>query len=415
MKKLILILAILVVASPAFALDVNMVKLAGNQVQIRYTGADVNNLPRGFALAFEVNSTADVCGIGQYKSGESVAGTDPCSRGFGIYPATIVIEANIVTGWGSPLADKNDPLPSGADQILPSKNFVLEFGSLYAPPGDSVNAPGVDGNLCVLSFEPNGATSLTFKMYSENVYRGGVVLEDGTTADVNKSLTLTFGPPLPGKATVVSPGNDTNNIARDANMIWTAGSDANSHRVFFGPNSLAQMVFKVEQAGTLFDPNTTPGWLLTQGMRYYWRIDEKNATGTTTGDVWTFRVQECYKSTDPNYYSTWILTGRPSCWCFKKQCRGDGNGSSSVNKPVTAADLTNFKAGFNKHMTILRNSNVVDQYGVPGVCGDYNRTSSVGKPVTAADLTIFKAYYNKANTPGVVPDCASTHINFWTN
>lgn len=187
MKKLILILAILVVASPAFAvLDVNLVKLTGNQVQVRYTGADVNNLPRGLALAFEVNSTADVCGISAYKTGESTA----ASKGFGIYPARIVIEANgTVTGWGNPLADPCDP--GAGDQVLPSKNFVLEFGSLYAPPGvGSANAPGVDGNLCTLSFEPNGPNNFTIKMYGEKVYRGGVVLENGTTADVNKTLTV---------------------------------------------------------------------------------------------------------------------------------------------------------------------------------------------------------------------------------
>jgi len=186
MKKLILILAILVVASPAFAvLDVNIVKLTGNQVQIRYTGADPCNLPRGFALAFEVNSTADVCGISAYKTGESTS----TSKGFGIYPARIVIDAcGVVTGWGNPLADPCDP--GAGDQVLPSKNFVLEFGSLYAPANDAVNAPGADGNLCTLSYDCNSAASFTIKMYSENVYRGGVVLENGTAVDVNKSLTI---------------------------------------------------------------------------------------------------------------------------------------------------------------------------------------------------------------------------------
>jgi len=201
MKKLILVLAILVVASPAFAaLDVNIVKLTGNQVQIRYTGADVNNLPRGFALVFEVNSTADVCGISRYKSGESVDGTDPCSKGYGIYPARIEFagaDQNIPTNWGTPLADPNDPLPTDGDQVLPSKKLVLEFGSLYAPPG-SANAPGADGNLCVLSYDTNNSTSFTIKMTGEGQYRitggttatTGVVFEDGTTADVNKSLTI---------------------------------------------------------------------------------------------------------------------------------------------------------------------------------------------------------------------------------
>jgi hypothetical protein len=35
-----------------------------------------------------------------------------------------------------------------------------------------------------------------------------------------------------------------------------------------------------------FDPG-----VLENGTTYYWRIDEKNANGTTTGDVWSFTTQ----------------------------------------------------------------------------------------------------------------------------
>lgn len=280
-------------------------------------------------------------------------------------------------------------------------SYDVNFGTTN-PPAYVTNQAGV-------SYDPPGSMDANKIHYWKITSRNA----DGTASGPVWSFTT--APAAAGKATIVSPGNDTNNIARDANVIWTAGSADVNHRVFFGPNSLAQMVFKVEQAGTLFDPNTTG--LLGQGIKFYWRIDEKNKNcgAITTGDVWSFRTQECYKSTDPNYYSTWILTGRPNCWCFKKQCRGDGNGAASLNKPVTNADLTNFKAGFNKHISLLRTTNVVDSAGVPGVCGDYNHTSSLGKPVTNADLIIYKAYFNKANTPGVVPDCNSTHINFWTN
>jgi hypothetical protein len=30
---------------------------------------------------------------------------------------------------------------------------------------------------------------------------------------------------------------------------------------------------------------------LKAGLTYYWRIDEKNDNGTTTGDVWSFKIQ----------------------------------------------------------------------------------------------------------------------------
>jgi hypothetical protein len=200
MKKLILILAILAVAVPAFALDINLVQQGTtNKVDIRYTGADPCNLPRAFALVIEVNSTADVCGVSGYKTGVSTS----TSKGYGIYPATIVIDGNTgsVVIDGDPIASPIDPLPAGADQVLPSNKLVLEFGSLYAPVGDSVNAPATDGNLCTLTVDCDGATGdIEIKMTGEGAYRisggaadSGIVLEDGTTATVNTSLKYTCG------------------------------------------------------------------------------------------------------------------------------------------------------------------------------------------------------------------------------
>ncbi len=192
MKKLILVLAILVVAAPAFALDINLVRQGTtNLVDVRYTGADPCNLPRGFALVIDVNSKAVITAVAGYKTGESTS----TNRGFGIYPATIAIEANgAVTGWGTPIASDSDPLPAGADQVLPSQKIVLEFGSLYAPVHDGTNSPAVDGNLATLTVDCNGsAGSINVRMIGETTYRGGVVLENGTTFAVSKSLAITCG------------------------------------------------------------------------------------------------------------------------------------------------------------------------------------------------------------------------------
>ena len=40
------------------------------------------------------------------------------------------------------------------------------------------------------------------------------------------------------------------------------------------------------QAGTTYNPGT-----LAPGITYFWRIDEKNETGTTAGAVWSFTTQ----------------------------------------------------------------------------------------------------------------------------
>ena len=226
MKKLILVLAILAIAAPAFAaLDVSLVQV-GSNVVIRYTGADSANLPRAFALVVSLTgaSIQGIHGVSNYKIGESNS-TKP---GFGIYPATIAINGSgTVTDWGTPIASASDPLPTGAVQTLPSNKLVLEFGSLYAPVADKNQAPATDGNLCTLSIDCNGTGNPTITLTDESTYRGGVVLENGTTVTVNKTLA------------------------------WTCST-------------------------------------------------------------------ECYAGRPD--YSEWVDAGKPTCWCFPRQCHGDADG-----------------------------------------------------------------------------------------
>jgi len=104
------------------------------------------------------------------------------------------------------------------------------------------------------------------------------VKPDGTVID---TFTLGGALPPPGKATNPSPANGAADVATNATLSWTAGSDATSHDVYFGTTSPG--TFKGNQTATTYNPGT-----LALGTTYYWRIDEKNATGTTTGDVWSF-------------------------------------------------------------------------------------------------------------------------------
>jgi Pregnancy-associated plasma protein-A len=92
------------------------------------------------------------------------------------------------------------------------------------------------------------------------------------------------GGTLPGKAGSPSPANGATNVATSATLAWSAGSTATSYDVYFGTDSTPDSTeFLGNQAGTTFNPGA-----LAAGTTYYWRIDSKNATGTTTGDVWSF-------------------------------------------------------------------------------------------------------------------------------
>ena len=120
-------------------------------------------------------------------------------------------------------------------------------------------------------------------------------------------------------------------------------------------------------------------------------------------------VSDCLKNTDPGY-TQWVGFGKPNCWCFKRQCRGDTDGTVSSGRPVYTLDLNLFKLAYNKTDTILKN---VSSGGIPGICADNDHIKGSGRQVYTSDLSTFKVYYNKTTT--TVPECPNTYINFWTN
>jgi hypothetical protein len=70
-------------------------------------------------------------------------------------------------------------------------------------------------------------------------------------------------------------------VSIDANLGWNAGSDTDSHDVYFGTNSPPAPLGN--QTLTSYDLGT-----LSNSTTYFWRIDEVNATGTTMGAEWSF-------------------------------------------------------------------------------------------------------------------------------
>jgi carboxypeptidase D len=94
-------------------------------------------------------------------------------------------------------------------------------------------------------------------------------------------LTAWSIPPLPAPASNPHPYDLARDVDINADLSWTAGVDAISHDVYFGTSSPPPFV--CNQAATTFDPGT-----MAEGTGHYWRIDEVNAYGTTTGTVWRF-------------------------------------------------------------------------------------------------------------------------------
>jgi len=88
----------------------------------------------------------------------------------------------------------------------------------------------------------------------------------------------------PSKAINPSPGNGSTNQLPTVDLSWSNGGGATSYDVYFGTDTTPDSSeFKVNQTGISYDPGT-----LSYNTTYYWRIDAKNSSGTTTGDVWSF-------------------------------------------------------------------------------------------------------------------------------
>ncbi|NIP27218.1 MAG: hypothetical protein GWN61_14975 [candidate division Zixibacteria bacterium] len=70
-------------------------------------------------------------------------------------------------------------------------------------------------------------------------------------------------------------------VSRTADLSWTPSSSATSRDVYFGTTN--PPTFIDNQTATTFDPGK-----MAYETIYFWRIDEINKWGTTTGDIWHF-------------------------------------------------------------------------------------------------------------------------------
>jgi hypothetical protein len=91
----------------------------------------------------------------------------------------------------------------------------------------------------------------------------------------------------PGKAVSPAPADGATNVSVAVGLGWTAGARAQSHNLYFGTNPAPSAgEFKGSIAATQYNPGA-----LNYSTTYYWRVDEVNTSGTTTGDVWSFTTR----------------------------------------------------------------------------------------------------------------------------
>ena len=122
--------------------------------------------------------------------------------------------------------------------------------------------------------------ALTIYSYRIRPYIGG---QYGLFSEVIQASTLgTNGEPA--YPLNPSPADGAIDEDQDVQLNWDAGAAASSHNVYFSDSN--PPAFVGNQAETIFNPG-----YLDELTSYFWRIDEINNAGTTTGTVWAFTTK----------------------------------------------------------------------------------------------------------------------------
>jgi len=178
----------------------------------------------------------------------------------------------------SPPAPASYPSPPNSAtgvSITSDLSWTAGSGSTSSDVYFGTTSPGASqGNQTATTFD-TGTMSNNTTYY----WRIDEINAAGTTTGTVWSFTTIVA--APGQATNPSPSNSAAGESVTVDLSWTAGSGAASHNVYFGTTSPGTL--QGNQAAATFDPGT-----LSNSTTYYWRIDEINAGGTTTGNVWSF-------------------------------------------------------------------------------------------------------------------------------
>ncbi|WP_185154127.1 T9SS type A sorting domain-containing protein [Fulvivirga sp. M361] len=152
---------------------------------------------------------------------------------------------------------------------------VLYFGT-----DPSLTDSDLKGELTASFYDPGTLVNNTVYYWRVDEKNSTGELEGDTW-----SFTTEVTTPLPGASTSPVPANMATGIRATTPLSWEAGANAVSYDVYFGTENPPPFIGN--QSATSYAPAD-----LQPLTTYYWQVNSVNSTGTTTGEIWSYTVQE---------------------------------------------------------------------------------------------------------------------------
>jgi hypothetical protein len=319
---------------------------------------------RAFALDINVTPTMNIGDsiLTGFKVGESKVPAQGGTLGYGIFPGRFrdfVNPSNPDPCFANP-TNYNPSTPwaaPGAENTgLGWPRIVVELGTLYSGDG---NKPALSGNL--FTFDVNSETIAGGQLTVDTEdLRGGIVGSDGTALASNLPITVELN--FPAACSVPNCVG----LTRQACLALLAGTSP--------PQAYTDVNVPGTPVGNVVSTVPAAG---------------ADCTGTVQMTVNSYPIK--YMTVANSLYVNWQNRGRPACWAYPRQCRGDADGKKLGTLWVSSNDLNLLKSALSKLETALKN--------IPnGICSDYDHKKLGTLWVSSNDLNILKSYLSKLET-----------------
>ncbi|MDI6787592.1 MAG: glycine-rich protein [Planctomycetota bacterium] len=182
--------------------------------------------------------------------------------------------------------------PARVDSPTPSNNSTDRPINQQLSWGEASGATSYNVYFGTNNPPSNIGTNTTSRTYNPGTLSPGATYywrinsKDSTATTTGTIWSFTTVPLPPAQATLPAPANGQTDVSITQHLSWALVSSATSYDVYFGKTlPVTFRISTTNTAGRSYNPDA-----LDFNTPYYWRIDTKNAGGTTEGSDWNFRT-----------------------------------------------------------------------------------------------------------------------------